>query len=303
VKVQFAMQIYLDCIPCLIRQAIEAARLATTDERIHERVVREVLRSVSDLDMSQSPPLIAQRTHRLIRELVGKKDPYQGMKKRFNELALKLYPELRNKVVSSEDRLATAVRLAIAGNVIDMGVKGSLQDSDLDMAIAESLVADLDSVQLDLFKKSLSAAQRILYLADNAGEIVFDRLLIEQLPREKVTVAVKGEPVINDATIRDAYAAGLHRIVEVIENGSDGPGTILKSCSHSFRQRFAIADLVIAKGQGNYESLSDTNKDIFFILKAKCSVIARHIGCEVGDIVLQKSNASEAVVNLVKEAG
>jgi uncharacterized protein with ATP-grasp and redox domains len=151
------------------------------------------------------------------------------------------------------------------------------------------LTADFIDVQLIPFRQAVNDAREILYIADNAGEIVFDRLLIERLPIEKVTVAVKGSPVINDVTMEDALVAGLPRIVEVIDNGSDAPGTILESCSGYFQERFEKADLVIAKGQGNYETLSDIDKNIFFILKAKCPVIARDIGCEVGQMIFQKT--------------
>jgi uncharacterized protein with ATP-grasp and redox domains len=287
------MQIYLDCIACFVRQALDAARLATDDEQIHEKVVREVLRLAAELDVSHSPPAIGQQIHRLIRELAGCDDPYRQIKKHFNNLALKLYPELRKQILSSNNRLETAIRLAIAGNIIDCGVNGSLNESDINKAISESLIVDFDSRQIQSFQEAIKQAEEILYLADNAGEIVFDRLLIEQLPYEKVTVVVKGEPVINDATRKDAMAAGLPRIVEVIDNGSDGPGTILESCSQSFRYRFDKADLVIAKGQGNYETLSDIDKNIFFILKAKCPVIARDLSCEVGQMILRRAEKFE----------
>jgi len=296
------MQIYLDCIACFVRQALDAARLVTDDEKIHEQVVREVLSLAADLDMSQSPPVIGQQIHRLIRNLVGQDDPYHKIKRRFNNLALKLYPELRKQILGSDDRLETAIRLAIAGNIIDFGVNASVNESDLNKAISDSLAADFDSRQMQSFQDAIEQAEEILYLADNAGEIVFDRLLIEQLPYEKVTVVVKGMPVINDATMEDAVVAGLPRIIEVIDNGSDGPGTILESCSSAFRSRFSIADLAIAKGQGNYETLSDVNKDIFFVLKAKCPVIARDLGCEVGEMILRKSKSINDIVDLVKEA-
>jgi len=296
------MRIFLDCIPCFVRQALDASRLATEDEQIHEKVVREVLRLAVDVDMSKSPPAIGQQIHRLIREIVGKDDPYRQIKKHFNNLALKLYPDLRKQIVSSKNRLETAIRLAIAGNIIDFGVNGSVSESDLNKAISESLTADFDSMQLQSFQDTIEQAEEILYLADNAGEIVFDRLLIEQLPYEKVTVVVKGMPVINDAMMEDAVVAGLPRIVEVIDNGSDGPGTILESCSHDFRKRFDDADFLIAKGQGNYETLSDLDKDIFFVLKAKCPVIARHLGCEIGEMILRRSQAYRDAVDLVKEA-
>jgi len=297
------MRTYFDCIPCFIRQALNAARLATDDEQIHEKVVREVLRLAADLDMSRSPPSTGQQIHRLIRELVGKDDPYRKIKKRFNNLALILYPELRKQIVDSNDRLETAIRLAIAGNIIDFGVNNSLEESHVKETISDSLSGYLDPKQIQGFKDAVNAAEKILYLADNAGEIVFDRLLIEQLPCEKVTVVVKGKPIINDATMEDAGVAGLTRIVEVIDNGSDAPGTIMKSCSQEFRHRFTNADLIIAKGQGSYETLSDVDKNIFFVLKAKCPVIARDLGCEVGEMILRRSETfDDDIVDLVKEA-
>ena len=285
------MRIYLDCISCFVRQALDAARFATDDEQIHKKVVDQVLRLASDLDMSQSPPVMGQHIHRLVRNLVGSEDPYHSVKKQFNSLALKLYPDLRKQIISSNDPFETAVRLAIAGNIIDFGIKSSLSELEVTKTISDSLSGDLESEQVQNFKNAVMEAEEILYLADNAGEIVFDHLLIEQLPIEKITVVVKGSPVINDATIEDANVVGLSRIVEVIDNGSDGPGTILETCSQNFLDRFEKADLVIAKGQGNYETLSGIDKNIFFLLKAKCSVLAEDIGCEIGDMILHDNTS------------
>ena len=281
------MRIYLDCISCFIRQALDAARLATDDEQIHKKVVDLVLRLAVDLDMTQSPPVVGQQIHRLIRSLVGSKDPYYKVKKQFNSLALKLYSDLRKQIISSSDSLETAIRLAIAGNVIDFGAKNSLTELEVRKTINDSLNSYLDPQQVQNFKNAVMEAEEILYLTDNAGEIVFDHLLIEQLPIENVTVVVKGAPVINDATIEDANVIGLGRIVEVIDNGSDGPGTILETCSKDFLARFEKADLIIAKGQGNYETLSDINKNIVFMLKAKCPVIAEDIDCYIGETILR----------------
>ena len=154
----------------------------------------------------------------------------------------------------------------------------------IDQALAEPFTGDQDG-----FRQALSKAHKILYLADNAGEIAFDRLLIEQLLPERVTLAVRGAPVINDATMDDARAVGLHEIVEVIDNGSDAPGTILADCSEDFNRRFAEADLILAKGQGNFETLSDDHRKIYFLFKAKCPVIAAHVGLPVGTHVLARS--------------
>ena len=297
------MKIFLDCIPCFVRQALDSARLTTDDEQIHEKVVREVLRLAADLNMNQSPPVIGQQIHRLIRKLVGNNDPYHELKQRFNRLAMRMCVELAKRVRASDDQLEAAVRLAIAGNIIDLGVKTSIVESDIERIIRDCLTTDFNGQQIEEFRNAVGRSEKILYLADNAGEIVFDRLLIEQMPLEKVTVVVKGKPVINDATMEDAEFAGLTEKTEVIDNGSDGPGTILETCSQTFRDRFEDADLIIAKGQGNYETLSDVDKNIFFVLKAKCPVIARDLGCEIGEMILRRSETfDDNIVDLIKEA-
>ena len=285
------MKTCIDCIPCFFRQALEAARLASNDEGVAAEVLRKVASMVTDLDMSQSPPAMGQKIHRIVRETVGIDDPYRQIKKTFNEAALRLYPEMRRLIGTSERPLETAVRLAIAGNIIDFGVNGGVRESDVERAIGECLAAELGADVLSRFEAAVRDADEILYLADNAGEIVFDRLLIEVLPVDKVMVAVKGSAIINDATMEDAVVAGLPRIVEVIDNGDDAPGTLAEGCSEEFRERFGRADLIIAKGQGNFETLSEAEKHIFFILRAKCPVVAKRFGCAPGTSILLEHGA------------
>ena len=281
------MKVYIECMPCFIRQALESSKLVTDDEIVQEQVVRHVLMMAANLDMSKSPPEISQQIHRLIRKMTNENDPYSQLKQKFNKLALRMLSELEEKISKSENPLETAIRLAIAGNIIDLGVKTSLTESDVEEVIKNCLTVDFDNSQIEEFQNSINKAEKILYLTDNAGEIVFDRLLIEQLPMEKVTVAVRGKPIINDATMEDAEFAGLTELVEVIDNGTDAPGTVLESCSDELRQYFENADLIISKGQGNYETLSDSDKNIYFILKAKCPVVARDLDCEIGRMVLR----------------
>jgi len=290
------MKTFLDCIPCFVRQALDSVRLITDDENIHEEVLRNVLDLAGKMDLHQSPAAMGRHIHQHIRQLTGTNDPYRKIKDRFNQLALSLLPDLKSRIQKSSTPLETAVRLAIAGNIIDFGVTSQLDDSHVLDAIEHSVTAPLNG-DIDKFSTAVRDANRILYLADNTGEIVFDRLLLEQLPTSKITVVVKGSPIINDATMIDAKTTGITDIVDVIDNGSDAPGTILKTCSEPFQKRFAAADLIIAKGQGNYETLSDVNKHIFFLLKAKCSVIAEHIGCSLGSLVLLQSTYSQEHTN------
>ena len=275
------MKSALDCIPCLVRQALETARFVSPNEDIHLKVMRRVLRLTADMDMSDSPPAVARQIHSHLRDITGVDDPYLQAKQRFNRMALDMLPELYQRLKTAADPFALAVRLAIAGNVIDMGVYGDLtpeqaRDS-ISVCLQEPFCGDIAAL-----KQAIDRAGSILYLTDNAGEIAFDRLLVEQLPRERVTLAVKGGPVINDAVLADAREVGLPDLVTVIDNGARVPGTILPACSPAFRRTFEQADLIIAKGQGNFESLSDVQAPIFFLFKVKCRVIADHVGLATG---------------------
>jgi uncharacterized protein with ATP-grasp and redox domains len=203
------MQTYFECIPCFVRQALDVARFVTDDETVHEMVLRKVLRRASEIDMRQTPPMMGRYIHSLVRELTGSKDPYRKVKEHYNNYALKLYPELKEKIARSLNPLETAVRLAIAGNIIDFGPNSRLEDRHVRDAIAHCFRARLFGSNEEDFHAAVTQADKILYLADNAGEIVFDRLLIEQLPYEKITLVVKAGPIINDATMNDARVAGL----------------------------------------------------------------------------------------------
>jgi len=286
------MKTYLDCVPCFLRQTLEAVQMVTADPKLQEDVLREVLRLVSEMDFNQSPPYMGWQIHKLIRQTSGNPDPYREVKRRFNRFALELYPQLKERVNRSSDRFQTAVRLAIAGNIIDFGVTGDIHWKEVKETIGQSLNEPIDQEALESLQAKAFNSENILYLADNAGEIVFDRLLLEELPPKKVTLALKGSPVINDATIEDAEYAQLGSLAKIVDNGSDVPGTILEDCSEEFRHLFDQAHLVIAKGQGNYETLSEEVREIFFLLKVKCPVIARDIGCEPGALVVLEKNSS-----------
>ena len=212
-------------------------------------------------------------------------DPYQEVKRRYNDLALKLYPRLKELLDGAKEPLLTAIRLAIAGNIIDFGISSEF---DLEQTIQESLTKEFSIFDYDLFLEILTAAESILYIGDNTGEIVLDKLLIEELlKREKdVTYVVRGGSAINDVTLEDARYVGIDRIVEVITTGTALPGTIVKNAYPDFVARFHAADLIIAKGQGNFEGLSDEPRAITFLLKAKCTLIANELGVEPGAMVL-----------------
>jgi uncharacterized protein with ATP-grasp and redox domains len=282
------LKIALECIPCFVRQAFEAGGLVTSDNELRERILREVLSTLSEKSFDDTPPSIGRDVHGIVKTLTGDKDPYCKAKRDSNTLALKLIPSLRGYIKDSLDPFETALRLAIAGNIIDYGQGDKIDEEKIKNSISQCLNQPIERDSVEDLKKELSRASNILYLADNAGEIVFDRLLIDELKQYPVSLAVRGKPIINDALREDAAIAGIDKLIEVIDNGADIPGTIIEECSQEFRERFFESDLIISKGQGNYETLSNTHKKIFFLLKVKCPVIARDIGCREGDIVLKK---------------
>ena len=285
------MNTALECIPCFVRQAAEAVEMCAVGNPRRERLLRRLLREIAAVDWAVMPVVIAQRLQRIVRSETGVADPYRALKDSMNHIALELMPALTEAVRCHADPHEAVVRLAIAGNMLDAGSKTRLMPEDLPARLDSIWTVPLVGDVAALFDAA-QAADSILYLADNAGEIVFDRLLIAALPTKKITVAVRGAPVINDATLADVETAGIPQIVRVIANGSDAPGTMVAECSEEFRGRFNRADLIIAKGQGNYETLSDIRKNMFFLLTVKCPMIAADIGASVGELVVCRRNAA-----------
>jgi uncharacterized protein with ATP-grasp and redox domains len=285
------MKTTYDCIPCFVRQAFEAVEMsAASDERQRRILMRELLHEIAETDWSVVPVAVAQRIQRTVRKITGSADPYRNLKDQMNQTALRLLPSLREAINQQENRLDAIVRVAVAGNLLDAGSKHRLEHHELEQHLKHIWGNPFLGSPDTLFAKA-QEAEHILYLCDNAGEIVFDKLLIEALPKGKITVAVRGAAVINDATMDDAITAGIPDIAPVITNGSDAPGTRLEECSDIFRKHFEQADVIISKGQGNYETLSDRPENIFFLLSVKCPVIGNHIGAEVGTMICKQNQS------------
>lgn len=280
------MKTYLDCIPCFLDQALRAGRIATNDEKTIKLLLDEVGDMIKDIPMENVPPVTGMLIYKKIRETTGIDDPYYNMKKKSTENALSLYPSLKEKVECCYDSLLKAIRLAIAGNVIDFGVNKTLNlENEIEITLNKKFAIN----DYNEFKKNLNKAKKILYIGDNAGEAVLDKILIEEL-NKPVTYVVRGIPVINDVIYEDAIDAGIGEVADIISSGTTAPGTILNTCNDDFIDRFNKADMIISKGMGNYEALSEVNRSVFFLLKAKCKVIANDLGVQENDIVLKGIN-------------
>ena len=282
----------LECLPCFHGQVSRTLRHAGVSGDRGRSISRKAGRIIEEASLREVPARTTTRIHRLLRLEIGG-DPYRSIKDAYNRVALDLLPAVRDRAARA-GRFEGAVRAAIAGNVIDFGIYESI---DLHQSLDESFQLPLSGDGFQALVRAVRDASSILYLCDNAGEIVFDRLLIETLGEQgkTVTAAVKGMPVINDATRDDAAFAGLDQCCTVIDNGNDGIGTLLEECSARFLEAFRSADLIISKGQANFETLMQSGDErIFYLFKVKCPVVARVLGRENGAIVVAKDNAGAA---------
>jgi uncharacterized protein with ATP-grasp and redox domains len=278
------MRVHQECLPCFRRQCLIALDLGGINGGEGARMVEEALGEIREADLAKSPAHATTRMHRALRRLMGR-DPFREVKGRYNEKALALYGGLRERVAGSGDPLQTAARLAIAGNVIDFGIYTSIDvEGTVGRALGEPLAVD----HTGAFRRAVERAGDVLYLLDNAGEAAFDRLLIEELRAlgKEVTAVAKASPVINDCTAEDARQVGLEGVCRVVDNGSDSVGTILETTSPAFRELFARAGLVISKGQGNFETLLEEEREVFFLFQSKCAVVSRVLGLPQGLMLL-----------------
>ncbi len=279
------MKVCLECLPCFLSQTIKTMRRITRDEDAVREVVDAVCAMLPDQPHQLTPAEIGRDVYKLIADRTGVADPYRELKQQCTRRALAVYPDMKQRVAESEDPLLTAAKMAIAGNIIDFGADTVF---DLEKDVKEVLKRPFGINHYPAFAEKVQNARSIVYLGDNAGETVFDRILIEELP-VKVIYAVREAPIINDAVYEDAEAAGITSIAAVMSSGSDAPGTILNKCSQEFLDILDRADVIISKGQGNYEAMSNEERPIFFLLTAKCQAVARDLGVRRGAIVLKQA--------------
>ncbi len=291
------MKIKPECAICIIRQVVEAVKEITDDEKEQFRLIKDTMGVIKEVyGKNAVPAWMGTVVHRHLKKISNTEDPYKNLKEKANNIALKYLDKVRELCNDNNDleRLRKKVLATIAGNVIDFGAYST--GINIEKLIEDTLNKELkidNSRELleDLKNENI---KKVLYVCDNAGEIIFDRILIEEILKynKEVVAVVKGKPILNDATLEDAKIANIDKICRVITTGSDIIGIILEECSEEFLEEFRSADLIIAKGMGNYESLTEyeneIDKPIYYILKAKCKPVAENIGVNVGDNILLK---------------
>lgn len=283
------MKISRECIQCLARQAVDIAEEVTSNAAMQEEIIKSALKELGEMDFNETAPEIAFRMHQHAKNITGNNDPYMRLKEQYNEIANEIYDRIVEEkwLEKAENRFDMACRLAIAGNIIDFSVGLNLEKSDVYKSVEDSIKHNIFGTGTAALREAVEKAENIMYIADNSGEIVFDKFLLENLPMDKVTYVVKGGPIVNDATMQDAISAGIVDLVKVIDSGHSSQGTVLKHCSSAFINEFNKADLIISKGQANFETLSDVkDKTIFYLMRAKCKSVAAAVGCKQMDYVL-----------------
>lgn len=280
------MNTHLECIPCTVSSYLRLVDSGVIPSEKQEELMRRMLGFLAETDYKNSPPEMGAELHRMIRASLGDPDPYLKIKEKYNQMMLDLYPSFRQMVVESATPFETAMRLAIGGNVIDFGAKYQFDVMDTIHAALDSELAIDDSDQL---QQALKSARKLLYIGDNCGEIVMDKLFLEHIDVEDKTFVVRGGPVINDITINDARLVEMDNVARVVTTGDDSPGAVWERSSKEFRSLFMEADVVISKGQGNLEGLIEVkHKNVYFLLVTKCELIAERIGTLKGGFVVKK---------------
>lgn len=285
------MKVHYECAACYIRQAREALDLATSDESLKMEIMEDIIQTLGENFRNGAVTnQMGTAMHRNIKKKTGNRDPYQDQREKCNQIAQQFLP-LIVKLLEDDNSLKNYLKAAITGNIIDFGALGL--ETDIKDLILKNMQKDLAIDHSAQLEKELKKAQNVLYLADNIGEIVFDKLLIEKIKeyQVKVIMALKEEPILNDACIPDALKIGLDAVAGLISIGTDSIGIIYSEISPQFREIFQNADLVIAKGLGNYEGLDEMDlgeKPVFCLLNAKCKPVAREIGVKTGDSVVMR---------------
>ncbi len=281
----------LECLNCALNQVTATTELAGLPWEERLGLMKSAIDHLATHDLARNNCITIEEIYRIVTRHLGDEDPYRETKAHFNRGMMRLWPEVRRHIAESADPLSTAVRAAIAGNLIDLAALGL----DVDLSAAMAKVHEVESGELYIddcnrLKQALSRAQTLLVLGDNCGEIAMDRLLIETIlqlyPNIRVQYGVRGTAVVNDVTREDAAMVGMEEVAEVIDNGDCLLTTMLSRTSDAFNRAFYGADVIIAKGMGNYEGLHACARDnIFFLLIAKCNVIARMTGTPKGSIL------------------
>ena len=285
------MKVNYECASCMLRQSREAIEHATESDKIRMKSTLKVLEFMdNNFKSNVNSNKLGTDLHQLIMKETGNDDPYKMLRQEGNRIGLKLMPTAQD-IIQENPSFENYVKIAVAGNIIDFGALE--EDTDMEKLIRDKIVEEPVINDISLLEKDLKNAKRILYLADNGGEIVFDKLLIKKIKEDydlEIILALKEGPILNDALMEDAIDLKLDEYATLITTGARSVGVVNAYISDELHRLLDEVDLIISKGMGNYEGLTEMHvkSPVYFLLTAKCNTIAREIGVEKGNKVVQK---------------
>ena len=280
------MQLKPDCFSCLYNQALRVTKALECDEGCAKDMMQEAARVLASIDSELSPPEAAVPLYERLAQVAGVEDVYAKQKQKTVEHAKPFVAQAKERIQKSSLPLATALRAAVAGNVIDFATQVSFKlEEEFERVFTAPFALDHQKA----FFEELAKAKRLVIIGDNVGEHLFDKLLMQEIKKAfdlDIYYFVRGKPIINDVTIKEAREAKLDEVCEIVDSGVDTPGFVFERASKKAKEIFLSADVVLAKGMGNYEVM-ESRKDsrVYFLFKVKCSVVAGHIGKNVGDLI------------------
>lgn len=281
------MKTYYECIPCLLQSIIRLFKNNLIPIDKHKIIIKRILEDLSKKIFSYSPPNIAQRMYKIIKNETGVEDLFKEIKYEYNKICMELYEKLKNRVNCNKNPLYESLKLSIIGNIIDFAPNFTFNLMD---TISKFEDRDFAIDKSSLLFDDINNANKILFIGDNCGEIVFDKLFIEIINHRNIIYAVRGKPILNDSTQEDADFVSMTNVAKVIDTGTDIPGVDFGQSSSDFIINYRTADFIISKGQGNYESLCEIdNKKIYFLLMAKCDLVAKQLGVKKGDLIVMSN--------------
>ena len=280
------MKATADCIPCIESYVLRTAKTVSEDDWLQRKVLLETMDVLRGASFDRSPPEICYDVIKAANKMLGVTDPYKDIKKESNKLAISAAAKAEKLVQDADDPLFAALKMACAANSLDVAVHQEAAPQDV-VKLAQEKEFEVNNYEQ--LKEDLEGAKSVLYVLDNAGEVAFDKLVIQQLLDKDVTCVVRHSPVLNDATAEDAEAVSLSKLCSVVDPGTDLIGLPLDLCSAEFKETFDDSDVIITKGMANFETLEGSStKNIYFVLMAKCPVVAGMLGVDIGEMVLLK---------------
>ena len=275
------------CIPCVLYQVQRMAEKIRREDMLEE-ITKGALKVIKDLSLDDPPNIYTTYPILEAYRILKTDDPYKEEKREESRIVGEFIPKIEDRLKLSDDPLFLSLLYAAMGNSVDVGAQSRGFDLKKELERAEE--KGFAHNDYEILKERLNNARSILYILDNTGEVYFDRLVLEYLKGFRIKVVVKSAPILNDVCEQEAKEVGLDRIAEIIPTGSRFLGIDFRSISEELREALKSSDVVIAKGHANFESLVDRDRDCFFLLKAKCRIVAERLGVGVGDLVLYYYN-------------